>query len=135
MNQPIRQDAMIADSLSRFVRGSTYDSIPREVRERAKCLILDAVGIAYASSTYESARTTLRALGSLGAGDGDVIGFSERLTLRRVRAPAQGPDGFRRVAGSVSLPRVRRSGCRCVPRPRVWRGSRSRCNRRPERNS
>jgi len=82
MNQPIHQDAMIADSLSRFAHGNTLDSIPPEVRERAKYLILDAVGIAYASSTYEFARTTMRALASLGTGDGAVIGFPERLTLR-----------------------------------------------------
>src|SRR3989304_1576452 len=73
---------MIADSLSRFAHGNTLDSIPPEVRERAKYLILDAVGIAYASSTYEFARTTMRALASLGTGDGAVIGFPARLTLR-----------------------------------------------------
>lgn len=73
---------MIADKLAEFVSGNAFDSIPPEVRERAKYLILDGVGIAYAASTYEFATKTVKALSSLGAGDSDVVGFPERLTLR-----------------------------------------------------
>ena len=73
---------MIAQTLSEFVSGNTFDSIPREVRERAKYLILDGVGIGYAASTYEFATKTFKALGSLGDGESEVIGFQKRLTLR-----------------------------------------------------
>ncbi|MBI4190399.1 MAG: MmgE/PrpD family protein [Betaproteobacteria bacterium] len=84
MNKPVRQeDTMIADSLSRFVGGSTLDSIPEEIRERAKYLMLDAIGVAYAASTYDYSLKTFNALhGSFGGGDSDVIGFSKRLALR-----------------------------------------------------
>lgn len=50
-----RQSAISPDAspavsckLARFVHGLTYDDIPATVRERAKHLILDAVGIALA---------------------------------------------------------------------------------------
>ncbi len=73
---------MIAESFSKFVNGTSADIIPSDVLERAKYLMLDGVGVAYAASTVDFARPTLSALLSLGGGDSDVIGFSERLSLR-----------------------------------------------------
>lgn len=73
---------MIAESLAHFVDGLRWQAFPSEVVTRAKYLILDAVGIAYASSTYEFAKPTINALTELGSGDADVIGFSQKLALR-----------------------------------------------------
>lgn len=82
-NRPLTQgEGTIAESLARFVGDLRPSSIPSEVLGRAKYLILDAVGIAYASSTYEFARCTLSALTDLGSGDSDVIGFAQKLGLR-----------------------------------------------------
>ncbi len=46
----------LSQQLSNFAHGLTYDDIPAGVRERARYLILDAVGVALASTTYEFAR-------------------------------------------------------------------------------
>ena len=40
----------LAEELSRFAPGLTYEQIPAVVRDRAKHLILDSVGIALAST-------------------------------------------------------------------------------------
>lgn len=77
------REKTIADNLSEFVSASTPDAIPREIQERAKYLILDAIGVAYAASTYEFSAKTFDALhAAFGDGDRDVIGFSKRLTMR-----------------------------------------------------
>lgn len=72
----------ISETLAQFASAITYDAIPGAVRERAKHLILDAVGIALASTTYEFAQRTLAALSSLGPGASDVIGMPAKLPLR-----------------------------------------------------
>lgn len=77
--QPQRR---ISEVLSRFAAGLTYDALPQNVRERAKHLILDGVGIALASTTYDFARRTLAGLASLGPGGSDVIGTAVKLALR-----------------------------------------------------
>lgn len=73
---------MIAESLAQFADNLRLDAVPSEVIARAKFLLLDAVGIAYASSTYEFAHRTIDALAGLGSGDSDVIGFEQQLALR-----------------------------------------------------
>ncbi|MBD5802447.1 2-methylcitrate dehydratase [Azoarcus sp. Aa7] len=75
-------DALIAPVLAKFAADLDYDAIPAEVRERAKYLILDAVGIAHASTRYDFAHRSLSAVSELGRGDADVIGLSAKLTLR-----------------------------------------------------
>ena len=56
---------------------------PREVRERAKHLILDATGIALASGRYDFAHKAATAISGLGgAGDVPVIGLPLRLPPR-----------------------------------------------------
>ena len=73
---------LIAPQLADFVTGLGHDDIPGDVRARARYLILDAVGIALASTQYDFAHRTLTALSGFGAGDGHVIGFGTRLPLR-----------------------------------------------------
>lgn len=73
---------LIAPKLAEFVAGLTHEDIPADIRTRAKYLILDAVGIALASTQYDFAHRTLTALASFGSGDGQVIGFGTGLPLR-----------------------------------------------------
>src|SRR5262245_28700299 len=74
---------MISDSFSRFASSTSLGQIPAEVRELAKHLILDGIGVALAASTYDFSQKTFDALHSaFGEGDGDVIGFSRRLSMR-----------------------------------------------------
>jgi 2-methylcitrate dehydratase PrpD len=72
----------VSDQLAGFALGLRYDDIPQGVRERAKHLMLDAIGIAYASRGYDFARITFDALTSLGAGTSAVIGGGRTLSLR-----------------------------------------------------
>jgi 2-methylcitrate dehydratase PrpD len=76
------RSSTIAEELSQFALNLTYEAIPTAVRERAKHLILDAVGIALASTKYPFASSSLSALDELGGGDAAVIGFGRRLDLR-----------------------------------------------------
>ena len=75
--------ATISARLADYVAGFTYDDIPNAVRERARSLLLDAVGIALASTSYDfahSIRSGVRALG--GEGECSLIGWPERMPLR-----------------------------------------------------
>ncbi len=84
--QAIRQPSPrspISAVLAEFAAGLTYEAIPEAVRERAKHLMLDATGIAFASTRWEFAHKTLTAMqGLAGQGDTSVIGFPARLPLR-----------------------------------------------------
>jgi 2-methylcitrate dehydratase PrpD len=74
---------LIAEELARFVGGVSADAVPAAVLARAKHLILDAVGIALASTTYDFAQRALTAIAGLaGPGDAAVIGMPARLPLR-----------------------------------------------------
>lgn len=73
---------LIADTLSQFAANLTCDAVPPPVRERARHLMLDAVGIAFVSTRYEFARRALAGVRHLGEGDADVIGFPVKLQLR-----------------------------------------------------
>ncbi len=76
--------ATISATLAAFAEGLRPEAIPAEVSERAKYLILDAVGIAHASTCYDFAHRSLSAATELSGGGGDmpVIGLSARLQLR-----------------------------------------------------
>ena len=76
----ITSSANIAQTLAEFTVGLT--TVPQEVRHRARYLILDAVGIALASTQYDFAHRTLASLREFGEGQSDVIGFGARLALR-----------------------------------------------------
>jgi 2-methylcitrate dehydratase PrpD len=74
---------LVAETLARFTAGLSFDRIPAAVVARAKHLILDAVGIALASTGFDFAHRALTAVRGL-AGDGDspVIGFPALLPMR-----------------------------------------------------
>lgn len=72
----------ISQRFARFAHEVRYDTIPGEILTRAKLLMLDAIGIAFASSKYEFARMAFDGIAQFGAGDGVVIGFERKLPLR-----------------------------------------------------
>lgn len=75
--------ASISERLAQFVRRTPADAIPGRVMDRAKELVLDALGIALASTTHDFARTTLAAMKEISeGGDSVVIGMTTRLSMR-----------------------------------------------------
>jgi 2-methylcitrate dehydratase PrpD len=75
--------SLIAEQLAQFAGAFSTQRIPAAVTARAKHLILDAVGIALASTTYDFAHRAMTAISGLaGAGDSAVIGMPARLPLR-----------------------------------------------------
>lgn len=76
------QTSTISSALARFVADLSYDAIPAAVRERAKLHLLDSVGVALASSSFEFARIAYAALSALGSGEHVAIGLPGRLALR-----------------------------------------------------
>ena len=76
-------DRLISETLARFAHDLAPASIPSEVRERARHLMLDATGIAFASGRYEFAHKALTAIAGLGGeGSVPVIGMPARLSPR-----------------------------------------------------
>jgi 2-methylcitrate dehydratase PrpD len=75
--------ALIAEELAQFAGALSSEKVPAAVTARAKHLILDAVGIALASTTYDFAHRAMTAIVGLGgSGDAAVIGMPARLPLR-----------------------------------------------------
>lgn len=74
----------LSTQLARFATGFSLDAVPAEVRERARHLMLDALGIALACTQWDFARATLAGLRELAGPGGDVpvIGHGENLPLR-----------------------------------------------------
>ncbi len=73
----------ISRQLGKFAHALQYEDIPEAVRERAKYLILDAVGIAFASTHYDFSDRILAGIRDLsGPGECSVIGLGDRLPLR-----------------------------------------------------
>ncbi len=74
---------LLAGRLAEFASALSYERIPSAVLARAKHLMLDALGIAFASTGFDFAHRSLSALRALsGAGEVPVIGFGECLSLR-----------------------------------------------------
>lgn len=73
----------LAGHLARFAADLAFEDVPQAVRERAKLLILDSLGVGLASNAYPFAQASLRGIVALG-GDGPctVLGRSERLPVR-----------------------------------------------------
>jgi 2-methylcitrate dehydratase PrpD len=73
----------IAQELATFAAGFALERIPQQTRERARYLILDALGVALASTQYDFAPRILAGIQAV-AGDGSstVVGFPARLPLR-----------------------------------------------------
>jgi 2-methylcitrate dehydratase PrpD len=77
------QAKLISETLAGFAHGLAPAAIPAHVRERAKHLMLDATGIAYASGRYEFAHKAMTAIAGLGGeGSVPVIGMPARLAPR-----------------------------------------------------
>lgn len=74
----------IAATLARFMANLSLAHVPEHVAVRARHLIVDAVGIAFASGQFDFARRTLAAMRSVAEGGGEsvVIGFPDRLPFR-----------------------------------------------------
>lgn len=73
----------ISAKLAAYASSFEYAAIPAAVRQRAKYLILDSIGVAIASSTYDFAHRTLSGISALaGAGNCSVIAMMQRLPLR-----------------------------------------------------
>lgn len=74
---------MISRRLAEFAARLDYEAIPREVGERAKRLMLDAVGCGFAARRFAFAEKSLRAIAELaGSGRRAVVGHAPRLPLR-----------------------------------------------------
>ena len=75
--------ATVAQKLAAFAHDLRYEDIPVAARERAKYLILDAAGIALASTTYPFAERIFAGIHALcGDGASVVIGMPRGLPLR-----------------------------------------------------
>lgn len=73
----------IAEELAQFAVATRAQTVPSAVRERARHLILDAVGIAYASGRQAFARDAVAGVQSIaGTGDVPLIGLRSRLPPR-----------------------------------------------------
>ncbi|MDH3700189.1 MAG: MmgE/PrpD family protein [Alphaproteobacteria bacterium] len=80
---PAAADTTISERLAGFAHALRYDDIPEAVRARAKFLILDGVGIAFASTHYDFSNRILAGIRDLsGPGGCSVIGLADRLPLR-----------------------------------------------------
>ena len=72
----------LSAQVAAFVAGSRPADVPPEVFERARHLILDAVGIAFASATFPFAGVARDALAAFGGGEHPVLGMPDRLNAR-----------------------------------------------------
>lgn len=75
---------LLSGRLAGFACGLQLEQVPAAVRSRATYLMLDALGIALASTRWDFARATLAGLRELAGPGGDipVIGHGEKLPLR-----------------------------------------------------
>lgn len=74
---------MISRRLAEFAAGLEHERIPAPVRERAKRLMLDAIGCGLAAKRFDFAAASLGAIAELaGSGPRAVVGHAQRLPLR-----------------------------------------------------
>jgi 2-methylcitrate dehydratase PrpD len=79
----VASDLPIATALARFAADLGHDDIPGNVRVRAMHHMLDAAGIAVATTRYDHAHRVLTAMRGLGgSGNVPVFGFPARLSPR-----------------------------------------------------
>ena len=73
----------VAGQLADYVAGFSLASIPQATRERAKYLMLDAIGIAYASTQYDFAHRIHNGIAAMAeGGSNSLIGFPGTMPLR-----------------------------------------------------
>lgn len=76
------QPQTISEQLAQFAAGLRYAEIPAAVSERARYLVLDALGIALASTRFDYAGAALQGMLTFGEGSRAVFGMGRRLALR-----------------------------------------------------
>ncbi|WP_109478855.1 MmgE/PrpD family protein [Paraburkholderia sp. C35] len=81
-NEMQQQAHTISQRLAAFTTRLQLNDVPRDVRERAKHLMLDSIGLSYATLGLPYATSTLAAMQELGTGGATVFGHRERLALR-----------------------------------------------------
>lgn len=72
----------LSEQVSEFATQLHTEQIPVGVRSRAKLLLLDAIGGAFAATRFDFAERALAAGRALGSGASDVIGSPDKLALR-----------------------------------------------------
>lgn len=72
----------ISATLARFTTNLQLSDVPEPVRERAKHLMLDSIGLAFATTTFNYSHVTLAAMQELGSGTASVFAHTERLAMR-----------------------------------------------------
>ena len=83
LSQKAETETPISECLANFAAGLQHDAIPAEIRTRAAHHMLDAAGIAVASTRYDFAHKTLAGMQALGgSGDVPVLGLPARLNPR-----------------------------------------------------
>lgn len=75
---PAAEWGTISERLARFAASLSPSDLPEPVRERARLLILDAVGIAWASATESWADAPKRVISGLEPGSSPVVGSAVR---------------------------------------------------------
>ena len=76
--------APMQEALANFVTELRHDTVPATVRKRALHHMLDAAGIAMASTRYDFAHKTLAGIKAIsGEGQVPVLGMPAKLPLRR----------------------------------------------------
>ncbi|MPM16288.1 hypothetical protein SDC9_62666 [bioreactor metagenome] len=80
----LTQAAGLSAQLADYAVGFQLDQVPQEVRTRATHLMLDALGIALASTQWDFSHKTLAGLRELAGPGGDVpvIGYGQNLPMR-----------------------------------------------------
>ena len=77
------QENSISELISAFTSSFPAQEIPRNVLDLAKLCIIDTVGIAYASRTFDFSQTVLKTMTELsGPGTSPVIGQTKGLSMR-----------------------------------------------------
>ena len=72
----------ISSAIGDFASGLRPDHIPAEVTHQGRLLILDCIGIAFASTTFDFSKRALATATALDSGAHPIIAHSQRLTLR-----------------------------------------------------
>jgi len=82
LDDAIDREAGISARLADFSTALVLDDVPPAVRERARHLILDCVGLAFATTAFPYAKATLAGLREFGDGPASLFGHDEGLALR-----------------------------------------------------
>ncbi|WP_277183130.1 MmgE/PrpD family protein [Caballeronia sp. BR00000012568055] len=77
-----RNDITVSHRLADFTTHLQLSDVPASVQERAKHLMLDSIGLAYATLGLPYATSTLAAMQELGEGSATVFGHTQKLALR-----------------------------------------------------